>query len=65
MDWNPLFEALIAEMKSDGRYRTFIELERIAGAFPQALRHDPDGKSRPVTSGAATITSAWDSTPTC
>jgi 5-aminolevulinate synthase len=25
---------LIADMKVDGRYRTFIQLERIAGEFP-------------------------------
>jgi 5-aminolevulinate synthase len=30
-------------------YRTFIELERIAGQFPTALWHGPDGQSRRVT----------------
>ena len=44
-----IFEALINEIKQDGRYRTFIELERIAGQFPKALWHTPDGKPRAVT----------------
>ncbi|HET6609780.1 MAG TPA: 5-aminolevulinate synthase [Rhodopila sp.] len=43
------FEALINEIKQDGRYRTFIELERIRGQFPMALWHKPDGEARPVT----------------
>ena len=43
------FERLIADMKLDGRYRTFIELERIAGAFPRAVHHGPDGVRRDVT----------------
>jgi hypothetical protein len=40
---------LITDMKRDGRYRTFIELERIAGEFPTALWHAPDGGLRRVT----------------
>lgn len=49
MDYVARFEGLIAEMKLDGRYRTFIELERIAGEFPIARWHGPDGQSRRVT----------------
>ncbi len=37
------FEALLAETKLDGRYRTFVELERIVGSFPKALWHGPNG----------------------
>jgi 5-aminolevulinate synthase len=48
-DFNDRFSQLIAEMKLDGRYRTFAQLERIAGEFPQALWHHPDGSSRRVT----------------
>ncbi|WP_207100249.1 5-aminolevulinate synthase [Paracoccus shandongensis] len=43
------FEALLAETRLDGRYRTFIDLERIVGGFPKALWHRPDGQSREVT----------------
>ena len=49
MDYVATFESLISAMKLDGRYRTFIELERIAGQFPTALWHAPDGQSRRVT----------------
>ena len=37
------FKALLAETKLDGRYRTFVELERIVGSFPKAIWHGPDG----------------------
>src|ERR1700757_3646735 len=49
MDFDARFRGLISDMKLDGRYRTFIELERIAGGFPRALWHRPDGGTRRVT----------------
>jgi 5-aminolevulinate synthase len=49
MDFDTRFAALIADMKLDGRYRTFIELERMAGEFPTAMWHRPDGERRKVT----------------
>jgi 5-aminolevulinate synthase len=49
MDFETRFRDLIVDMKLDGRYRTFIELERMAGEFPTALWHCPDGDSRRVT----------------
>jgi 5-aminolevulinate synthase len=49
MDYVAKFEALIGEMKLDGRYRTFVELERLAGQFPTALWHGPNGQKRRVT----------------
>jgi 5-aminolevulinate synthase len=48
-NYNERLAQLIAEIKRDGRYRTFIPLERIAEEFPTALRHYPDGSSRRVT----------------
>ena len=48
-DFSTRFAKLIDEMKLDGRYRTFMQLERIAGEFPTALWHQPDGASRRVT----------------
>jgi 5-aminolevulinate synthase len=48
-DFNQSFARLITDMKMDGRYRTFIQLERIAGEFPTALWHRPDGETRLVT----------------
>ncbi|WP_454858486.1 5-aminolevulinate synthase [Rhizobium binxianense] len=49
MNYAARFEALINELKLDGRYRTFVELERIAGEFPSALWHGPTGETRRVT----------------
>ena len=49
MDHIGRFEVLISEMKADGRYRTFVELERMAGQFPVALLRGRDGRSRRVT----------------
>src|SRR5246127_4146661 len=48
-DFSQSFTQLIADMKMDGRYRTFIQLERVAGEFPTAVWHRPDGQSRLVT----------------
>lgn len=49
MDYAATFQDLLTEMKLDGRYRTFAELERIVGAFPTALWHRPDGATQKVT----------------
>ncbi|AWI85966.1 5-aminolevulinate synthase (plasmid) [Alloyangia pacifica] len=43
------FTKLLEELKLDGRYRTFAQLERIAGAFPMARWHGSGGESRTVT----------------
>src|SRR5258707_12486393 len=49
MDHIARFEALISEIKAEGRYRTFGELERMAGQFPAALLRGRAGRSRRVT----------------
>jgi 5-aminolevulinate synthase len=49
MDFSERFAQLIADMRADGRYRTFTQLERLAGQFPMALWHRSDGQSRRVT----------------
>jgi len=49
MDYSARFQELLTEMKLDGRYRTFAELERIAGEFPTALWHRQDGQTQRVT----------------
>ena len=38
-----LFADKIADLKREGRYRVFAELERTAGAFPRAKSHRADG----------------------
>jgi 5-aminolevulinate synthase len=42
------FEADLAALKKDGRYRTFAVLERLCGEFPYALMHDSDGAAKKV-----------------
>ncbi|MCB1385019.1 MAG: 5-aminolevulinate synthase [Nitratireductor sp.] len=39
MDFEAFFAAGLDELKSDGRYRVFADLERRAGHFPKAYRH--------------------------
>ncbi len=40
MDYDRFFSDRIASLRNDGRYRVFADLERRAGAFPMAARHD-------------------------
>ncbi len=42
------FETAVAAVKAEGRYRVFADIERIKGAFPQALYHG-DGAAREIT----------------
>ncbi len=39
MDFEHFFQGELDVLRGDGRYRTFAELERRAGAFPRARRH--------------------------
>jgi 5-aminolevulinate synthase len=48
MDYERFFSERVAGLKSEGRYRIFADLERRAGAFPQATYHGSGGE-RPVT----------------
>jgi 5-aminolevulinate synthase len=49
MDYESFFADKVAALKTEGRYRTFAQLERLVGRFPKALYHAPDGSSREVT----------------
>ena len=42
-NYNAHFKARLNRLKSENRYRHFIELERIAGRHPVALHHRSDG----------------------
>lgn len=42
-DYRAHFAEKIAEIKDNGQYRTFVEIERLAGRFPAAVHHHPDG----------------------
>ena len=47
-DFGAAFDAATSILKTEQRYRTFADIERVAGRFPQAIWHSPNG-SREVT----------------
>ena len=49
MDYDHALDAAIERLHREGRYRTFIDVERRAGRFPRALWRRPDGTEREVT----------------
>lgn len=44
MNYDKIFADRLAELRSEGRYRVFAELERHAGHFPKATRHTASGQ---------------------
>ena len=48
-DYDSYFEARLADLHEEGRYRVFADLERHAGDFPRATRHREDGSTQQVT----------------
>jgi 5-aminolevulinate synthase len=48
MNYEQFFADRIADLKSEGRYRVFADLERKVGSFPKALNHR-DGKTSEIT----------------
>jgi 5-aminolevulinate synthase len=43
MTYDHLFSAALARLHEERRYRVFAGLERLAGRFPHAIWHSPDG----------------------
>jgi 5-aminolevulinate synthase len=43
IDYRAFFDTAVDRLQSERRYRVFAELERIAGRFPHALWHTPQG----------------------
>ncbi|WP_311200225.1 5-aminolevulinate synthase [Leisingera sp. M658] len=49
MDYTAKLDAAIASLHDEGRYRTFIDIERKKGHFPHAVWTRPDGGEQDIT----------------
>jgi len=49
LDYSAKLDAAIAKLHEEGRYRTFIDIERQKGQFPHATWRKPDGSEQPIT----------------
>ena len=49
MDYKAELDRALDALHEEGRYRTFIDIERQKGHFPHAVWRRPDGTERPVT----------------
>ncbi len=49
MDYSAKLDAAIDRLHDEGRYRTFIDIERKNGQFPHAVWTRPDGSSQDIT----------------
>jgi 5-aminolevulinate synthase len=43
MNYETFFNQALTQLKVEGNYRVFADLERCVGKFPQVLHHGPDG----------------------
>lgn len=49
VSYNDQLDQAISRLHDEGRYRTFIDIERHNGSFPHATRTRPDGSTQDVT----------------
>jgi len=48
MNYDCFFEDAVARLRGEQRYRVFTDLERVAGRFPHAIWHSPQGSREVV-----------------
>ena len=49
LDFDQALDVALNKLHDEGRYRTFIDIERARGRFPHAVWRKPDGTEQPVT----------------
>lgn len=49
MNYDAALDQAIGQLHEEGRYRTFIDIERAKGRFPQAVWTRPDGEQQEIT----------------
>ncbi|WP_435167323.1 5-aminolevulinate synthase [Falsirhodobacter sp. 1013] len=49
MNYDLALDTALNRLHEEGRYRTFIDIERRQGAFPHAVRRRPDGSEQDIT----------------
>lgn len=49
MDYTAKLDLALNALHQEGRYRTFIDIEREQGNFPHAVWNRPDGSQKPIT----------------
>jgi len=49
VDYTAKLDTALNRLHDEGRYRTFIDIERQQGHFPHAIWTRPDGEKRPIT----------------
>ncbi len=49
MDYSAKLDESLQRLHDEGRYRTFIDIERRKGAFPHAIWRRPDGTEKQIT----------------
>ncbi|WP_166416530.1 5-aminolevulinate synthase [Cochlodiniinecator piscidefendens] len=49
MDYTAKLDVALERLHEEGRYRTFIDIERKRGMFPNAVWNRPDGEEQPVS----------------
>jgi len=48
MDYTAYLDGALSRLHDEGRYRTFIDIERAQGKFPHAVWNCPDGSKKPI-----------------